>query len=521
MVDFLDKLKKLGFDYATSSGISISPWELGTIVDKEKLLTQAEAKINQADSYYSQARASSENLTQIFAMRGHTTNYLGEVIETPITSSLWEGLSPLEFFISVYGAIKGMIDLALKTAEAGYLTRRLVESSQNITITSSDCQTQAGALREENIELPLTKQVYGRYLADDIANKKKEIILTRNTLLLEKEIKIIQENQISSVCIRSPWHCETEGGICQKCYGLDLSRPGETIALGTAVGIIAAQSLGEPGTQLTMRTFHTGGISSEEDITQGLPKVKQIFDNIKPDKEEKAILAKSEGIISSITAIDSNETNFSRLIKQKDQAGAEIIYPIEKERLVRVQPGEKVKKGQKLTGGKIDLEEYLEIVGREVCQNYIKEEIRKAYNNQGIEIAEKHIEIFACQMLSKVEVIAGGDSDYLGGDIVNYQQIQKNNNFLLSSKKKPIIFKDIIFSLKDLASHPPSFLAGISFQNTLKGLVDYSLYQPIDYLQGSKESLIAGQLIPVGTGFKERGKYTKGTTRSKSKEQTF
>lgn len=289
-------------------------------------------------------------------------------------------------------------------------------------------------------------------------------------------------------------------GICQKCYGSDLSRPGETIAMGAAIGIIAAQSLGEPGTQLTMQTFHTGGITKDEDITQGLPKVKQIFDNIKPKKEEKAILAKTTGEIINIEGA---------VIKQRNKKGEEVIYPKDKEKTTQINQGDKIEKGEKIIAGKIDLEEYLEIMGPDICQNYIREEIRRVYSNQGIDINEKHIEIFARQMLSRVEVTDSGDSNYLLGDIEIYQQIQKINQSLVANKKKPISFKRTISSLKDLASTPKSFLAGISFQNTLKSLINYSLYQPVDYLKGSKESLIAGQLVPVGTGFSEREKVLK------------
>ena len=412
-------------------------------------------------------------------------------------------MSPFEFFISVYGAVKGMIDIALKTAEAGYLTRRLVESTQNLIVTSSDCGTNASTLLAEG-DIPLSKRVYGRYLAQDISDKKEKIILTQNTLLLEKEIEIIQANKIATAYVFSPLTCQLVNGICQKCYGLDLSKPGETIEMGTAVGVIAAQSLGEPGTQLTMRTFHSGGISGDEDITQGLPKVKQIFDNIKPEKNEKAILAKITGKITSIE---------EKIIKQKSAGGEEKIYPRGKKVKVRVSQGDLIKKGERLTGGKTDLEEYLEIMGRDKCQDYIKEEVRKVYDNQGIDINEKHIEIFARQMLSKVEITDSGDSDYLVGDLVNYQKLEKVNQELSAKQKQPVSFKNIICSLKDLASHPDSFLAGISFQNTLKSLVNYSLYQPIDYLQGCKENLIAGQLVPVGPGFKEREKFQRKSPR--------
>lgn len=553
MVEFLDQLKKLGFEYATYSGISISPFELEGIVYKEKELEQAEKKIKQIDEHFSQglyneaeektkkiavweeckdnlqlqlidnlqkrtnssfysiwysgARASSENLTQIFAMRGLTTNYLGEVIKTPIISSLWEGLTPFEFFFSVYGAMKGMIDTALKTAEAGYLTRRIVEAAQTLVIVSEDCQTNFGInLEEKDLDL-LIKRIYGRYLLKDVYNENKEILLVRDNFLLEKEIKIIQENKINSLWVRSPITCELASGLCQKCYGADLSKPGHLVSIGTAVGIIAAQSLGEPGTQLTMRTFHGGGIFGGEDIIQGLPKVKQILDNIKPEKEEKAILAKITGEIISIE---------NKIIKQKSEKGEEVLYPLSEDKLFRFRLGNMVKKGEKITGGKVSLEEYLKIMGRDECQRYIKEEVRDVYSNQGIEINEKHIEIIARQMLSKVEVEDGGDSDHLVGDIVNYQDLQRINQTLIINKKSPIIFKNIISSLKDLASNPDSFLAGISFQNTLKSLVNYSLYNPIDHLKGIKESLIAGQLLPIGEGFNEREKYSKISTKRES-----
>ncbi|KLL01818.1 MAG: DNA-directed RNA polymerase subunit beta' [Mycoplasmataceae bacterium RC_NB112A] len=538
IVKFLDQLKKLSFDYAAQSGISISPFELAEIVDKTPALKKTYQEIEQIDQEYTEgyhnekedkekrivawencketlqkklisslekktatsfyqiwdsgARISTESLVQLFAMRGHATNYLGEIIQTPIISSLWEGLSPLEFFISVYGTIKGMVDIALKTAEAGDLTRRLVESSQHLIILTEDCKTTQGIWLKEKDETLLAQKVYGRYLAQDFMNLKP------NTLLLKDEINLIQNHKITSLFVRSPLKCELVNGICQKCYGTDLSKPGEVIKIGTAVGIIAAQSLGEPGTQLTMRTFHAGKVSGEEDITQGLPKVKQILDNLKTTKENEAILAQEDGIIEKIDLS-------SQLILQK--VGEESkTYSWKGKKMVLVISGETVKKGQPLTSGVVGLENYLEVMGRDSCQDYIKNEVSKVYQQQGIEINDKHIEIFARQLLSRVKITVEGDSEHLPGKIVNYQKIQKENQSLISQGKKTATFQSTISSLKDLASRPPSFLAGISFQNTLKSLVNYSLYQPVDYLTGSKESLIAGQLVPVGSGFEERKK---------------
>jgi len=327
------------------------------------------------------ARANIENLNQIFGMRGNMTDYKGTTIETPILSSLKEGLNPFEFFISVYGAMKGMMDTALKTAEAGYLTRQLVEVVQNLVITAEDCQTQEGISLQElkestafgqgdNILISLAERITGRYLAQDVMVNDK-IILTNDTLLLAKEISLLRENNVSAVKVRSPFTCSLIRGICQKCYGCDLSKNQAIVELGTAVGIIAAQSLGEPGTQLTMRTFHTGGVAGEEDIVQGLPKVKEILGNVLPSKQKQAVLAQETGEIIEIV---KDEKNQQIIIKQKAE-DQEFTYTINSEKRTKVKVGQIVKKGDSLTAGKISLEKLLEIVGRESCQNYIKEEI--------------------------------------------------------------------------------------------------------------------------------------------------
>jgi len=327
------------------------------------------------------ARANIENLNQIFGMRGNMNDYKGTTIETPILSSLKEGLNPFEFFISVYGAMKGMMDTALKTAEAGYLTRQLVEVVQNLVITAEDCQIQEGISLQElkesaafgqgdNVLISLTERITGRYLAQDVVVNDK-IILTNDTLLLAKEISLLRENNVSAVKVRSPFTCSLIRGICQKCYGCDLSKNQAIVELGTAVGIIAAQSLGEPGTQLTMRTFHTGGVAGEEDIVQGLPKVKEILGNVLPSKQKQAVLAQETGEIIEIV---KDEKNQQIIIKQKAE-DQEFTYTINSEKRTKVKVGQIVKKGDSLTAGKISLEKLLEIVGRESCQNYIKEEI--------------------------------------------------------------------------------------------------------------------------------------------------
>ena len=358
----------------------------------------------------------------------------------------------------------------------------------------------------KNVLMNFEERIYGRYLAQDIIINTQKI-LSADTLLLTEEISLLQKNNILSVKARSPFTCSLVQGICQKCYGLDLGKDKETVELGTAVGVIAAQSLGEPGTQLTMRTFHTGGVVGDEDITQGLPKVKEIFGKVLPNKKNQMILARESGEISEII---ENQKKQQTIVKQKTSE-QEISYTFDIEKKLKVKVGQVVQKGESLTPGKINLDNLLEIAGRETCQNYIKEEIWKVYYNQGIIINEKHIELFTRKMLGSVEVTHPGGSNYLIGDIVNYQEFyhtnqqikEKNQNKSKNETLQPAQANFLVFNLKQVAKHSPSFLASISFQDTLKNLVNYSIFQPIDRLQGIKENLIVGQLAPIGSGFEE------------------
>jgi DNA-directed RNA polymerase subunit beta' len=562
MSKFLDELKDLGFSFATKSGISISLFDLPDLENKDKLYLEAQKKISDIEEFKQQgfyselesyekkievwanckdllekelveklnqsketslysiwnsgARANSENLMQIFAMRGNMTNYKGEVIETPILSSLKEGLNPFEFFISVYGAIKGMIDIALKTAEAGYLSRRLVESVQNIIVKEDDCGSKVGlwveslkekdqVTDEESILIPLNKRIYGRFLAKNVKDNDGNILLEENTLVLDKQLEILKDNDIFGVFIRTSLECKLFPGICQKCYGIDLGKRELVVPLGTAVGIIAAQSLGEPGTQLTMRTFHSGGVTNQqEDIVQGLPKVKELLDNVSPSKESKALLARISG---EIVEVKRNEETKEFIVLQRNKDSEE-AYFIPSGRKVKVKVGQFLNIGENITTGKVDLNQYLDVSGRYNCQEYIKKEIWKVYFSQGIEINEKHIELFTRQMLSKVEItkeVAG--EDYLSGDIMSYVDVKRINEELAFAGKEKLEFRSILLGIKKITNYFPSFLSGISFQNTSKSLLDYSLFQPKDSLEGVKENMIVGQLVPVGTGFKAREKW--------------
>src|SRR3954454_15520969 len=357
------------------------------------------------------------------------------------------------------------------------------------------------------------ERIYGRYLTqDNIINSQK--ILSADTFLLTEEISLLQKNNVLAAKVRSPFTCSLIQGICQKCYGLDLSKDKEVVELGTAVGVIAAQSLGEPGTQLTMRTFHTGGVVGDEDITQGLPKVKEIFGKVLPTKKKQMILARESGEISEII---ENQKKQQITVKQKISK-QEISYTFDIEKKLKVKVGQVVQKGESLTSGRINLENLLEISGRDACQNHIKEEIWKVYHNQGIIINEKHIELFTRKMLGNVEITHPGNSDYLVGDIIDYQEFfhtnqqikEKNQNESKNEAVQPIVqAKFLVFNLKQVAKHSPSFLASIAFQDTLKNLVNYSIFQPVDHLQGIKENLIMGQLAPIGSGFEEYQELTR------------
>lgn len=543
IVKFLDDLKDIGFEYSTYSGISISPFELSNPFEegeKEKEVKKTWLDIDKVNDFFSQgfyskderkkeivrlwekcktnlqnklinfldkksnfsfyhiwkseARASSENLTHMFAMRGLTLTHLGQIIEFPVISSIWEGLLPFELVISAFGVIKGMVDIALRTAEAGYLTRRLVEASQDVVIRFNNCNTEKSM--EVNIDDNFSFEsdlLFGCYLAEDIL-MNDELILSKNILILNDEINLIKENKIKFLKIRVPLFCESIKGICQKCYGADISKPGESVSIGSKVGILAAQSLGEPGTQLTMRTFKSGGFrkgdegESGGDIVAGIPRIKQVFDNVKPSKNQKAIIAKEDGEIAEIEGSK---------VKQSVKSGKFLSYDLgNRKSLFTYKVKDKIKKGDILIDGKIDLKEYLLIFGIDKCQDYIIKSVEEVYFEQGISVSKKHFHIIVRQMFSRVIVEESGDSEYVSGDLVSHFEILENNRRIVKEGKKPSTFKIIISSLKDLASNSGSFLSDISFQRTIWNLVHDSVKCPIDYLDGIKSNLIVGNLLP-------------------------
>ena len=446
------------------------------------------------------ARGNISNFTQLVGMRGLMNNPKGETIELPIKSSFREGLSVLEFFISTHGARKGMADVALKTADSGYLTRRLVDVSQEIIISEPDCGTEKGFMVSKIIDnkhkstiVPMFDRLKGRFILKDL--KLKDETISSNAMITESlAIKIVDAN-VTQLEIRSVLTCESKRGICQKCYGVDLST-GNLVKYGEAVGTIAAQSIGEPGTQLTMRTFHTGGVAGGTDITQGLPRIKELLDVTNP-KGSISIISEINGLISEIEEDDGFYTLTIKseldTRKYKTQFNATLV----------VSEGDEVIRGQKLTEGSTNIKELLEVARIEDVQNYILKEVQKVYRLQGIEISDKYIEIIIKQMLSKVQVIDSGDTDLLPGQIVSIKKYKEETKKAIHNSLKPPLSKHVIFGIKKAPLESESFLSAASFQDTTRVLVKAIIRGQVDELAGLKENIMLGRLIPAGTGLQK------------------
>lgn len=446
------------------------------------------------------ARGNVSNFTQLVGMRGLMNNPKGDIIELPIKSSFREGLTVSEFFISTHGARKGMADVALKTADSGYLTRRLVDISQEIIITIKDCNARRGFVvfdiieqKHSNIIVPLFDRLVGRYNLKDIKLKNGKVIAA-NTLLSEEDSAAIVASGIKEVIIRSVLTCEAEKGICQRCYGKNLAT-GMEVEIGEAVGTIAAQSIGEPGTQLTMRTFHTGGVAGGADITQGLPRIKELLDVTTP-KGSIAVISEIDGVISDIR----DESGIHTIYVASDSD--ERKYKTQYNAVLRVKIGDKVVRGQKLTEGSINIKELLEVAKIEDVHNYILKEVQRVYRLQGIEISDKYIEIIVKQMLNKVKIIDAGDTDLLPGEIITIKRYRNETIKAVRSMKKPPTAKHVIFGIKKAPLESESFLSSASFQDTTRVLVKAIIKGKVDRLEGLKENIMLGHLIPAGTGLK-------------------
>jgi DNA-directed RNA polymerase subunit beta' len=551
MWEILDKIKSLGFEYATRSGISWGMTDLVIPPEKAKifeaaeketelirkqyedgLLTDAERRariiavwdkardkiaevvpknISPFGSVYSiidsGARGGSwaQQPTQLMGMKGLVQNPKGETIELPIKSSYKEGLSVLEFYINTHGARKGLIDTALKTASAGYLTRRLVNVAQDLIIKEKDCGAAEGITlyRGDGAEYgrSFSQKLFSRLAAEDVKIKNKTLVKA-NAVIDRKTADLIDKSKIETVKVYSPLTCKASYGICSKCYGLDLGRA-EPVKTGEAAGIVAAQSIGEPGTQLTLRTFHVGGVAGL-DITHGLPRVEELFEARLP--KGKAILAEDDGIIEDI-----EERGLLKIIKLKiSKPGVKkgskkkkiIEYPLPRTTAVYIEPKQKVSKGDQLSEGSLDLQELFEFRGKEAVERYLLNEVQKIYFSEGSAIHDKHIEIIVRQMFSRLIIKDAGDSDFVVGEIVEKSKFMEINRELKKKGKRPAQAKQLLMGISKVSLSTESFLAAASFQETAHVLISAASEGRIDPLAGLKENVIIGRLIPAGTGYK-------------------
>src|SRR5690625_271615 len=442
------------------------------------------------------ARGNPSNYTQLAGMRGLMANPAGRIMELPIKSSFREGLTVLEYFISTHGARKGLADTALKTADSGYLTRRLVDVAQDVIVREEDCGTDRGLKvtslmhGPEMIE-PLIDRLVGRTLFETVTHPETdEVIVEEGAIISEDEAKQIVEAGIEEVMIRSVFMCNTKHGVCQKCYGRNLAT-GDDVEVGEAVGIIAAQSIGEPGTQLTMRTFHTGGVAGD-DITQGLPRIQELFEARNP--KGQAVISKIDGTIHELKEVRDRQV----IVVKGDEEEAD--HPIPYNARQKFSIGDEVSAGDELTEGSIDPKELLAIKGIEAVQNYLLREVQRVYRLQGVEIGDKHIEVMVRQMLRKIKVTDAGDTTVLPGSLLEIHQFKEANEEALKQGLQPAIGEPILLGITKASLETDSFLSAASFQETTRVLTDAAIKGKHDSLLGLKENVIIGKLVPAGTG---------------------
>ena len=543
----LDRLKDLGFKYSTISGITFSLFDIKTSTHKAEFVAEGQEKVNKINKQFqrglitdeerhnsvcdawnavngkvqqelkkiaeedvrnpifmmmtSGARGSLNQFSQMAGMRGLMAKPNGDSIEIPITTSLYEGHSVNEFFINTHGARKGTADTALKTANSGYLTRRLVDVAQDIIIKEEDCGCKSGLVvsdfiddKDGSVIESLSERIIGRYTAKKVINPEtKEVIIDKNEQITETIANKIVKAGIKSVEIRSVLTCRSETGICQKCYGNNLAT-GNLVENGEAVGIMAAQSIGEPGTQLTMRTFHSGGVAGAEDITQGLPRVEEIFEARNP--KGKATIAEITGKITKIE--DANGKWEITIMNDADSRKHTTTYGAK----LRVEEGMEVNAGDRLTEGTISPKELLAVTDAITTQEYILREIQKVFKSQGVDIADKHIEVIASRMINKMRITDAGDTDLVAGLSVSIRKFMAKNKPVILEGKVPATGYPIILGITKSSLETDSFLSAASFQETTRVLTDAAIKGKVDELKGLKENVILGKLIPAGTGAK-------------------
>ena len=536
----LDRMKDLGFRHSTKAGITVGVSDIIVLPEKQLIIAEAQEKVDKVlkqfrrgliteDERYdrviaiwsdakdviqgklmaslnkrnpifmmsdSGARGNASNFTQLAGMRGLMANPAGRIIELPIKSSFREGLTVLEYFISTHGARKGLADTALKTADSGYLTRRLVDVAQDVIVRQDDCGTDRGlhvkAIKEGNeIIEGLYDRLVGRHLRSTIRHPETGVLLAQeNDLITEDLAREIIDAGIEEVNIRSAFTCNTNHGVCKKCYGRNLAT-GAEVEVGEAVGIIAAQSIGEPGTQLTMRTFHTGGVAGD-DITQGLPRIQELFEARNP--KGQAVISEIDGIISIATdAKDKQEIIVQGSVESRN-------YPVPYGARLKVQEGETIERGQVMTEGSIDPKELLKVKGTNAVQEYLLREVQKVYRMQGVEIGDKHVEVMVRQMLKKVRVMDAGETTLLPGTLLELHQFTEANKEALFAGKQPATARPLLLGITKASLETDSFLSAASFQETTRVLTDAAIKGKRDELLGLKENVIIGKLVPAGTG---------------------
>ena len=450
------------------------------------------------------ARGSMSQIRQLAGMRGLIANTSGKTIEIPIRANYREGLNILEYFISSRGARKGLADTALRTADSGYLTRRLVDVSQEVIIRDEDCGTTEGLeifdikAGENNVIEPLHERLIGRFLLEDFCDENGNVLVSKDTMMGDKEADIICGSGVQSVKIRSVLECRAKHGACRKCYGANLANR-QPVTVGEAVGIIAAQSIGEPGTQLTMRTFHTGGVAGGEDITQGLPRVEELFEARKP--KSLAIMTEIDGTVRF------EEIKGARhAVVYNKETSEEKTYLIPFGFRVRVAEGQEIKKGDKITDGALNPHDILDILGSEAVMNYLISEVQSTYRLQGVEINDKHIEVIVRQMMRRVKVEDAGSTSFMSGQMydkndVLYENAQIRKRIEAGEEGlKPAEFTQLLLGITKAALATDSFLSAASFQETTRVLTDAAIKGKIDPLVGLKENVLIGKVIPAGTG---------------------
>ncbi|EOB8922183.1 DNA-directed RNA polymerase subunit beta' [Staphylococcus aureus] len=539
----LDRMKDLGFKFSSKAGITVGVADIVVLPDKQQILDEHEKLVDRITKQFNRgliteeerynavveiwtdakdqiqgelmqsldktnpifmmsdsgARGNASNFTQLAGMRGLMAAPSGKIIELPITSSFREGLTVLEYFISTHGARKGLADTALKTADSGYLTRRLVDVAQDVIVREEDCGTDRGLLVsdiKEGTEMiePFIERIEGRYSKETIRHPETDEIIIRPDELITPEIaKKITDAGIEQMYIRSAFTCNARHGVCEKCYGKNLAT-GEKVEVGEAVGTIAAQSIGEPGTQLTMRTFHTGGVAGS-DITQGLPRIQEIFEARNP--KGQAVITEIEGVVEDIKLAKDRQQEI--VVKGANEIRSYLASGTSR---IIVEIGQPVQRGEVLTEGSIEPKNYLSVAGLNATESYLLKEVQKVYRMQGVEIDDKHVEVMVRQMLRKVRIIEAGDTKLLPGSLVDIHNFTDANREAFKHRKRPATAKPVLLGITKASLETESFLSAASFQETTRVLTDAAIKGKRDDLLGLKENVIIGKLIPAGTGMR-------------------